>query len=240
VRSRGDRVDGGWKLNGRKIWTTGGHLADYMIGLFRTDPPDTSKRHAGLTQFAIDLNAPGVTRRAIRNISGREDFSEITFDDVFVPDTHVLGEPGDGWRLVTGELAYERSGPERFLSVFPLLVECLQAQPRSDSPAALAEIGRAVAHLAALRRMAISVAAKLDAGQDPATEAALMKDLGNALERDIPERLRGIALQSHATPEAAAFRALLADTVVDATSYTLRGGTPEVLRGMIARGLGLR
>jgi alkylation response protein AidB-like acyl-CoA dehydrogenase len=240
VRSRGDRVDGGWKLSGRKIWTTGGHLADYMIGLFRTDPPDTSKRHAGLTQFAIDLNAPGVTRRAIRNISGREDFSEITFDDVFVPDTHVLGEPGDGWRLVTGELAYERSGPERFLSVFPLLVECLQAQPRSDSPAALAEIGRAVAHLAALRRMAISVAAKLDAGQDPATEAALMKDLGNALERDIPERLRGIALQSHATPEAAAFRALLADTVVDATSYTLRGGTPEVLRGMIARGLGLR
>jgi alkylation response protein AidB-like acyl-CoA dehydrogenase len=141
---------------------------------------------------------------------------------------------------VTGELAYERSGPERFLSVFPLLVECLQAKPRSDSPAALAEIGRAVAHLAALRRMAISVAAKLDAGQDPATEAALMKDLGNALERDIPERLRGIALQSHATPEAAAFRALLADTVVDATSYTLRGGTPEVLRGMIARGLGLR
>ncbi len=240
VRSRGDRVDGGWKLNGRKIWTTGGHLADYMIGLFRTDPPDTSKRHAGLTQFAIDLNAPGVTRRAIRNISGREDFSEITFDDVFVPDTHVLGEPGDGWRLVTGELAYERSGPERFLSVFPLLVECLQAKPRSDSPAALAEIGRAVAHLAALRRMAISVAAKLDAGQDPVTEAALMKDLGNALERDIPERLRGIGLQSHATPEAAAFRALLADTVVDATSYTLRGGTPEVLRGMIARGLGLR
>lgn len=240
VRSRADKVDGGWRLQGRKIWTTGGHLADYMIGLFRSDPPDTSKRHAGLTQFAIDLRAPGVSRRAIRNISGREDFSEITFDEVFVPDTHVLGEPGDGWRLVTGELAFERSGPERFLSVFPLLVECLAARPRSDSHNVQAELGRSVAHLASLRRMAISVAAKLDAGGDPATEAALMKDLGNALEREIPERLRCIDLIDPGSPNAVSYRAMLADTIVDATSYTLRGGTPEVLRGMIARGLGLR
>jgi len=240
VRSRGDRADGGWRINGRKIWTSSGHLADVMIGLFRTEPADPKRRHAGLTQFAIDLHSPGVTRRAIRNISGREDFSEITFDDVFVPQTHVLGQVGDGWKLVTGELAYERSGPERFLSVFPLLVECLRARPRADSPLVQAELGRSVAHLAALRRMAISIAAKLDAGEDPATEAALMKDLGNALEREIPERLRGLALTDPGSAQAAPYRALLAHTIVDATSYTLRGGTPEVLRGMIARGLGLR
>jgi len=239
VRSRGTRVDGGWRLNGRKIWTTGGHLADYMIGLFRTDPPESSKRHAGLTQFAINLKADGITRRAIRNISGREDFSEITFDDVFVPDTHVLGEVGDGWRLVVGELAFERSGPERFLSVFPLLTELIRARPRNDA-ASRAEIGRSVAHLAALRRMAISVAAKLDEGKDPVTEAALMKDLGNALEREIPERLRAIALEDPGAESSRPYRDLLADTIIDATSYTLRGGTPEVLRGMIARGLGLR
>jgi len=240
VRSRGERVDNGWRINGRKIWTSSGHLADFMIGLFRTEPADPKRRHAGLTQFAIDLHSPGVTRRAIRNISGREDFSEITFDDVFVPDTNVLGQVGDGWKLVTGELAYERSGPERFLSVFPLLVECLRARPRADSPLVQAELGRSVAHLAALRRMAISIAAKLDAGGDPATEAALMKDLGNALEREIPERLRSLALTDPASAQAAPYRALLAHTIVDATSYTLRGGTPEVLRGMIARGLGLR
>ena len=240
VRSRGERVDNGWRINGRKIWTSSGHLADVMIGLFRTDPADPKRRHAGLTQFAIDLHSPGVTRRAIRNISGREDFSEITFDDVFVPDTHVLGQVGDGWKLVTGELAYERSGPERFLSVFPLLVECLRARPKADSPLVQAELGRSVAHLAALRRMAISIAAKLDAGGDPATEAALMKDLGNALEREIPERLRSLALTDPASAQTAPYRALLAHTIVDATSYTLRGGTPEVLRGMIARGLGLR
>ncbi|MFZ9407769.1 MAG: acyl-CoA dehydrogenase family protein [Burkholderiaceae bacterium] len=239
VRSRGTRVDGGWRLNGRKIWTTGGHLADYMIGLFRTDPPESSRRHAGLTQFAINLKADGITRRAIRNISGREDFSEITFDDVFVPDTHVLGEVGDGWRLVVGELAFERSGPERFLSVFPLLTELIRARPRNDA-ASRAEIGRSVAHLAALRRMAISVAAKLDEGKDPVTEAALMKDLGNALEREIPERLRAIALEDPGAESSRPYRDLLADTIIDATSYTLRGGTPEVLRGMIARGLGLR
>ena len=240
VRSRGERVDNGWRINGRKIWTSSGHLADVMIGLFRTESADPKRRHAGLTQFAIDLHSPGVTRRAIRNISGREDFSEITFDNVFVPDTHVLGQVGDGWKLVTGELAYERSGPERFLSVFPLLVECLRARPKADSPLVQAELGRSVAHLAALRRMAISIAAKLDAGGDPATEAALMKDLGNALEREIPERLRSLALTDPASAQAAPYRALLAHTIVDATSYTLRGGTPEVLRGMIARGLGLR
>jgi alkylation response protein AidB-like acyl-CoA dehydrogenase len=240
VRSRADRVDGGWRLNGRKIWTTGGHRADYMIGLFRTEPADPQRRHAGLTQFAVDLSAAGVTRRGIRNLCGREDFSEIVFDDVRVPDTHVLGAPGDGWRLVTGELAFERSGPERFLSVFPLLVECLRAGPRADSPAVQAELGRSVAHLAALRRMALSVAAQLDAGADPATEAALLKDLGNALEREIPERLRTLRLAEPGAARTAPFRAMLADTVADATSFTLRGGTPEVLRGMIARGLGLR
>jgi alkylation response protein AidB-like acyl-CoA dehydrogenase len=240
IRSKAQPVDGGWRLDGRKIWTTAGHKADFMIGLFRTEPADAQRRHAGMTQFVVDLNAPGVTRRPIRNICGRDEFSEITFDGVFVPGTQVLGAPGDGWRLVTGELAFERSGPERFLSVFPLLVECLRAGPRADSPDVSAAFGRTVAHLAALRRMAISVAAQLDAGGDPATEAALLKDLGNALERQIPERLRGLRLQAPGDARAAPFRAMLADTVADATSYTLRGGTPEVLRGMIARGLGLR
>jgi hypothetical protein len=240
IRSSARRTAGGWRLDGRKIWTTGGHRADYMIGLFRTEPADPQRRHAGMTQFAVDLSAAGVSRRPIRNIAGRDDFSEITFDDVFVPDSHVLGQPGDGWRLVTGELAFERSGPERFLSVFPLLVECLRARPAPESRSVRIEIGRSVAHLAALRRMAMSVAATIDAGGDPATEAALLKDLGNALEREIPERLRTLRLAEPASPRTAPFRALLADTVVDATSYTLRGGTPEVLRGMIARGLGLR
>ena len=240
VRSRGERVDGGWRLDGRKVWTTGGHLADYMIGLFRTEPADVQRRHAGLTQFAVDLRSAGVTRRPIRNLCGRDDFSEITFDSVFVPGSHVIGQVGDGWRLVTGELAFERSGPERFLSVFPLLVALLRAGPRDDTPTARIELGRAVAHLASLRRMALSVAATLDAGGDPATEAALLKDLGNALEREIPERLRALRLAEPGSPRAAAYRAMLDDTVADATSYTLRGGTPEVLRGMIARGLGLR
>jgi alkylation response protein AidB-like acyl-CoA dehydrogenase len=240
IRSKATRVDGGWRLSGRKVWTTGGHRADYMIGLFRTEPPDPERRHAGMTQFVVDLRADGLGKRPIRNLCGRDDFSEITFDEVFVPDTHVLGRPGDGWKLVTGELAFERSGPERFLSVFPLLVECLRAGPRDDTPAARVELGRAVAHLASLRRMALSVAAKLDAGEDPAIEAALVKDLGNALEREIPERLRALRMREPESPRARAFDAMLADTIADSTSYTLRGGTPEVLRGMIARGLGLR
>jgi alkylation response protein AidB-like acyl-CoA dehydrogenase len=242
IRSRATRVAGGWRLDGRKVWTTGGHLADFMIGLFRTEPADPERRHAGMTQFVVDLRAAGVARRPIRNLCGRDDFSEITFDGTFVPDARVLGEPGQGWRLVTGELAFERSGPERFLSVFPLLAAYARRERLADPAAAQEEIGRMAAHLAALRRMAIAVAAGIDAGADPANEAALVKDLGNAFEREMAERLRLLPLAAGTgdDPAAAGVRALLDDTLRDAVSYTLRGGTPEVLRGMIARGLGLR
>lgn len=238
IRSRATRVAGGWRLDGRKVWTTGGHLADFMIGLFRTEPADPERRHAGMTQFVVDLGAAGVARRPIRNLCGRDDFSEITFDGTFVPDSRVLGEPGQGWRLVTGELAFERSGPERFLSVFPLLAAYAQRERLANPGAAQEEIGRMAAHLAALRRMAIAVAARIDAGADPANEAALVKDLGNAFEREMAERLRLLPLAGGAGDDAV--RVLLDDTLRDAVSYTLRGGTPEVLRGMIARGLGLR
>ena len=111
VRTTATKVDGGWRINGRKIWSSGAHRSHYMIALVRTQPRDMKARHAGLTQFLIDLKSPGIEIRGIRNIAGERHFNETVFDDAFVPDDMVIGEAGDGWRQVTSELAIERSGP---------------------------------------------------------------------------------------------------------------------------------
>lgn len=239
IRSSAAKDGAGWRLNGRKIWTTNGHLADYMIGLFRTEPRTETARHRGMTQFVVDLTAQGVSRRPIGDLSGGEHFSEITFDDVFVPDSHVLGEPGSGWQLVMGELAYERSGPERFLSVFPLLRQALERGVTSSDENAATKLGRLVAHVAILREMSLSIAGQIASGKLPTLEAALVKDMGNGHEREVPEVLRSLG---NFAPAFAGdgLRSDLAAAILAAPSFTLRGGTPEVLRGIIARGLGLR
>jgi alkylation response protein AidB-like acyl-CoA dehydrogenase len=192
-----------------------------------------------MTQFVVDLAAPGVTRRPIEDICGEDDFAEIVFDDVFIPDDHVIGAPGQGWKLVTTELAYERSGPERFLSVFPLLAEAVDTLGSHPDAGATREVGRFLAHLSTLREMSMSIAGRLARKEISSTEAALVKDLGNALEQDIPETLR---LLPGSAPRrgVADYRARLGEAIVAAPSFTLRGGTPEILRGIIARELGLR
>jgi acyl-CoA dehydrogenase-like protein len=239
IRSRGERVEGGWRINGRKIWTTNGHRAHYMIGLFRTEPAQAGQRHAGLTQFVVDLAAPGVTRRPIEDIVGEEDFAEILFEDVFVADDHVVGAPGQGWKLVTTELAYERSGPERFLSVFPLLSDAVDAFAGKSDDGASCEVGRFMAHLSTLREMSMSIAGRLTRKEVPSTEAAVVKDLGNALEREMPEVLRRLP-GSSPLRDANSYSGRLGNAIVAAPSFALRGGTPEILRGIIARELGLR
>jgi len=239
IASRAERTEGGWKLNGRKIWTTNGHRADYFIGLFRTGPRNPEARHENMTQLVVELASQGIERRPIGDLPGHADFSEIILDDVFVPDSHVLGTPGRGWELVTSELANERSGPDRFLSVFPLLAAAIDAAGQGGFVGTRAEIGRIVTHLAVLRQMSMSVAGRLASGEAPALEAAVAKDLGNELEREIPELLRSLPGLLPGIG-GRAVDALLMDTVLAAPSFTLRGGTPEILRNIIARGLGLR
>lgn len=239
IRSRARRVGEGWRLEGRKIWTSNAHLGDYMIGLFRTEPKDETRRHAGMTQFVVDLHAEGVTVRPIENMLGRSEFTEVVFDDVFVPDSEVLGTPGEGWGLVMGELAFERSGPERFLSTFPLLAAATAEIGAAGSELQARGIGRLLAHTAALREMSMSIAARLGTGESVGTEAALVKDLGNALEQEVPQALHDLCATAPRLG-GEGYAALLGDTMLAAPSFTLRGGTPEILRGLIAKGLGLR
>ncbi len=240
VRTKAVKADGGWVVNGTKVWTTGAHIAHYMILLCRT-AEQTANRHEGLTQMLVDLKATdGVQINPIYDLAGQHHFNEVVFRDAFIPDSAVLGKPGDGWKQVTSELALERSGPERFLSSFTLLVELVRALGPDPSPAAKIAIGRLVAHIYTLRRLSRSVAGMLQRGDDPAIQAALVKDLGALVEQEIPEIARQLIAAEPDTKSTSDFVAVLAHTVLNAPSFSLRGGTREILRGMIARGLGLR
>ena len=156
VRSRAVKAEGGWKISGTKVWTSSAHRANYLIALVRTAPLEED-RHAGLTQFIVDLSHPGVSVRPIYNLYGGHDFNEVVFDEYFVADDMVMGGVGLGWKMVTGELAFERSGPDRFLSTYQLLAESIRKAGAEPDARSANEIGRFVAHLATLRRMSTSV-----------------------------------------------------------------------------------
>ena len=240
VRTRAEKAEGGWRINGTKIWTSHAHRVHYLIALARTEAP-SENRHAGLSQFIIDMAQPGVEVRPIYNLAGGHEFNEVFFRDYFVPDDMMVGEPGSGWTMVTSELAFERGGPDRFLSDIRLLVELIDRVGGEPDRRQAAEIGRLVSHLAALRRMSTSIAGLVERGESPATEAALVKDVGTAFEREIPEVARRVApVEPSLDDEDDVFSDAMAQVLMHAPSYTIRGGTPEILRGMIARGLGLR
>ncbi|AOB27332.1 MULTISPECIES: acyl-CoA dehydrogenase family protein [Bordetella] len=233
------RADGGWTLSGRKIWTTNAQHCHYMIALVRTSgtPQD---RNQGLSQFIVDLSLPGVTVRPIADLAGDAHFSEVFFDDVQLSDDALIGQEGSGWEQVTAELAFERSGPERIYSSMVLLDGWIQwLRDRGDASQAAA-VGRYATHLAALRNLSLSVTARLAAGESPVVEAALVKELGTTFEQEIPAAIEAaLGADPGVDIDAELLRACAYVNQVCPT-YSLRGGTREILRGMIARGLGLR
>src|SRR5690606_5113730 len=145
------------------------------------------------SQFIVDLkNTKGLTIRPIVNMAGTHEFNELTFDEAFAPDDALVGQPGNGWTQVTRELGYERSGPERDLSSIRLAQAPAGAAGQSPEPRVLEAIGRLAARLCALRGMSLAVAAMLHNGEMPNLEAALIKDLGNAYERELIEVARNL------------------------------------------------
>ncbi|CAB3814656.1 Acyl-CoA dehydrogenase FadE26 [Achromobacter mucicolens] len=240
IRTRAEPDGGGWRLNGSKIWTTNAHRSHYMIALVRTSGT-VDDRHQGLSQVIVDLSLPGVSVRPIEDLAGDAHFSEVFFDNVALPADALIGEEGAGWAQVNAELAFERSGPERLYSSIALL-ECWLAHCREcDADAASrATLGAILSQMAVLRAMSLAVAGKLAAGLSPATEASLVKDLGTELEQAIP-RLIGDTLGRHPDrPVPLPLLRTLAYLEQVAPTFSLRGGTREILRGIIARGLGLR
>ncbi|MEE4291515.1 MAG: acyl-CoA dehydrogenase family protein [Cycloclasticus sp.] len=240
IKTRAEKVDGGWLINGSKIWTSWAHVCHQMITLCRTAPP-SDNRHAGMSQLIVNLDNKGITVRPIVTLAGEAHFNEIFFDDVFVPDNRLVGQVNEGWSQVVAELAFERSGPERFLSSYQLLEAAIK-ELREANLTQQAEpiIGQFVARLMVLRQMSLSVANQLQEGKLPVNEASVVKDLGTSFEQELPEAMRLIlATEPRSSAEGGVAR-LLSDSILKAPSFSLRGGTREILRGIIARGLGLR
>src|SRR6187549_1720378 len=241
AKTKATKTDGGWLINGTKIWTSNAHIADYMIGLFRTSPPTKENRRHGLTQFLVDMKTPGIQVNPVYQLTGQHDFNEVVFTDAFMPDDHVLGEIDGAWKQATSELAYERSGPERFLETFYVLIELVRALGEKPDIRSAEGLGRLVAQLHTLRRMSISVNGMLQAGKEPVVEGSIVKDLGTVWEQKLPNRVRELAASLRKTEgNRATLEEQLRFATMIAPKLTIQGGTTEVLRGIIARGLGLR
>ncbi len=241
VKTKAVRTDKGWTLSGQKIWTTYGHSSQYMIALVRTST-DTESRHAGLSQVIVDLSLPGITVAPIEDLTGDTHFSEVFFDDVQLPMDALIGEEGAGWQQVTEELAFERSGPERIYSsivLFDTWLEWLKDQKEQDA-FSIELAGRVASNLAVLRAMSISITEKLASGLSPVVEAALVKDMGTEIEQLLPTLLSDALARNPDVPPSGPLLKTLSYMTYWSPAFSLRGGTREILRSMIARGLGLR
>jgi len=241
VKTKAINNDNGWVLNGQKIWTTNAHHCHYMIALVRTSGT-AEDRHKGLSQVIVDLNLPGVTVRPITDLSGDTHFCEVFFDDVQLKRDALVGEEGKGWEQVMAELAFERSGPERLYSSIVLFDEWISYIRTEAGHTAEASrlAGRILSQLAPLRAMSIAVTGKLAKGESPIVEAALVKDLGTGLEQLIPSTIADDLYSRRGEGVPFELMRTLNYVIEVAPSFSLRGGTRDILRGMIARGLGLR
>ena len=230
-----------YRVNGRKIWTSNAHRADYMIALLRTSPPTKENRRHGLTQFLVKIDTPGISINPIAAMPGMTDFNEVLFEDVMIPADHVLGEVGGAWKQATAELAYERSGPERFLETFYVLTALTQELGDTPDVRGAEGLGRLVAQLHTLRRMSVSVAGMLHEGKEPVLESSIVKDVGTVWEQELPAKARNLAAFAKPDPgNEQDFEDLVEFASLVAPKFTIQGGTTEILRGIIARGLGMR
>jgi len=235
VKTRATRTDGGWLVNGTKIWTTGAHEHAWMIALVRTS--DEESRHAGLSQLLVDMRATGLTVNPIPFLDGSADFNEVVFDDVFVPDTDVVGQVGNGWAQVGSELAFERGGPDRWLSSYLVLEQLLREHADLVDDAMVELVGAATARWWGLRNLSLSVARTIDGGGSPVIEAALVKEMGTRFEQDLLEALRLLVTIEPWPESSSEFERLLANAILTGPAFTIRGGTNEILKTVAAKGL---
>lgn len=230
VSTRATQVPGGWKINGQKIWSSNAHRASFGYVLARTS--QGTSRHDGLTEFVVAMHADGIDVRPIIDLRGEAHFNEIFFDDVFVPDHHVIGAVGNGWDQVIAQLAFERGGPERVLSTYPVLAAALRLEDSiSRSELALAT---SLSKLGPLRQLAWNVAERMDRGESAVVEAATLKYLGTQFEVEVVELVRQ-AVGSVATSVSGVLYDVWSAGVAASPGFTIRGGTSEILLTILSR-----
>lgn len=177
LRSRAERVEGGFRLYGQKTWTTRGAFCDKIFGPFRSDPG--APAHAGLTYFLVPLRAEGVSVRGSARLDGDEGFADVFLDGVFVPDSDVLGGVGNGWKVAMATTSSERAlslrSPGRFMATAERLRELCKQSPRGADPVLRDRVVRALLDVEAYRFHTFALATRMQAGSPLGPEASLSK-----------------------------------------------------------------
>ena len=232
VRTRAVPVTGGWRVSGTKVWTSWADRVGHAVVLCRTASGES--KYAGLSQLIVDLAAPGVDIRPIQTLDGKAHFCEVILDEVEVPDAMLLGTIGEGWKQIGSELAYERGGPDRWLSTFAVYAALVRAAPDLE-PEATTGVGRCAAWYRVLHTLSYGIARAVAQGQEPAAEAAVVKDLGTTFEQRLVELARGFVADARPVPTELA--RLVRDHLLVAPGFTIRGGSTEILRTIVSREL---
>ncbi|MBI2866918.1 MAG: acyl-CoA dehydrogenase family protein [Chloroflexi bacterium] len=247
LKTRATEDGDSYVINGQKVWTSGAHMADYCYLVARTDPD--APKHKGISEFVIDMKAPGITVRPLVDMTDEHHFNEVFFENVRVPKTSLIGEKNRGWYQIAAQLDYERSGAERLMSNYPVL-EALTTLFQSKKGNASAShvimrnrIAQAHIEFQVGRLMVYRVASELSKGKVPNYEATVAKMFCTEFE----QRLAGLATQaaglaSQLLPESkdSFARGMVAKAYLFSPGYTIQGGTSEILRNIIAgRGLSL-
>jgi len=237
ISTRAVRDGEGWVITGRKIWTTGADVNDWMIVLCRTGAIDGADRRSGMSQMLVDLKSPAVHASPIPFIDGTADFCDVVLDEVYVPDDLVLGDLGAGWAQNTSELAFERGGPDRWLSTYLIVEELLRASGPDVPTPAVDLLGAAVAEYRVLHNLSLSVARMIDDRRAPSAEAAMVKEMGTRFEQDVLCAVLEVCDLDPGVPPRSLFERLLVTATLTAPSFTIRGGTSEILRSVVVKGL---
>jgi alkylation response protein AidB-like acyl-CoA dehydrogenase len=241
LRTKAVREGDSWRINGQKVWTTLAQYADYGILLARTDP--SLAKHKGLTMFVVDMKAPGVTVRPLRQMSGSAEFNEVFFDDVIIPDSERLGDVNDGWRVGLTTLMSERltlggGGGEMGISASAaadFVGARLRDLPPDRQALARQDFGRVWTQLLATRYTGYRQLSAISKGAMPGPEASAGKLAGTKAGRqlaDLAVRLSG--------RDAVYFEGPWQASQAGLPGLAIAGGTDEILRNVIGeRVLGL-
>jgi len=237
LSTRATRVEGGWLLNGQKVWTSMAKEADWGICLARTDPE--AAKHDGISCFMVDMKTPGIEIRPLRELTGQAMFNEVFFDDVFVPEDCLVGREHDGWRAARTTLANERvymgSGNTIGGGVVGVL-KAVEARGLAEDRVALAEAGGLVATGHALSALGFRLTLAALAGADPSgSEAAVRKLLGVQHDQHVQEVGMAVAGDEALTTEGG--EAAWSASFLFNRCLTIAGGTSDIQRNVIAERL---
>jgi alkylation response protein AidB-like acyl-CoA dehydrogenase len=230
LRTRAVKVDGGWVINGHKIWTSMADRARYGALLARTDPD--ARKHRGISYFLIDMASPGINIEPIKQASGHFDFNEVFFTDVFVPDDMLVGKPGSGWDLAVATMAVERTAIGNYVNIDrSAALRYVAAIEGPDQDAAMRALGDVEAYTTAIKAMVLRETLRLVEGQSPGPTSSIAKYAMVMLLRRASTATLGltgrIAMLEESDP--AVIRPYL-----DIPSELIGGGTPEIQLTIIA------